>query len=162
MDTTFERKYKDKEGTVEWFTPPEITQSLGYFDLDPCTRTDAPFSHAKNIFTLQDNGLNQIWEGRVWCNPPYGAKETPKWLEKLSEHGDGVALIFARTETKMFFNYIWERADAVMFIKGRVKFYTPEGKQGQPAGAPSCLVAYGSKNVMSLENSNIKGKIIYL
>ena len=42
-------------------------------------------------------------------NPPYGS-ETPKWLKKLSEHGNGIALIYARTETRMFFNYVWDKA----------------------------------------------------
>lgn len=161
MDTTFERKFLNKEGTVEWFTPPEIVNSLGKFDLDPCTSNLCPFSFADKRFTINEDGLIQQWVGRIWCNPPYG-KESKLWLEKLSIHGDGIALIFARTETKAFFDYIWDKADAILFFKGRIKFFDIEGKQTQSAGAPSCLVAYGKNNVKALENSGLKGKIVYL
>jgi hypothetical protein len=54
-------------------------------------------------------------------NPPYG-KGMEMWIEKLKNHGNGIALIFARTETKVFFNFIWDYADAVLFVKGRIKF----------------------------------------
>jgi hypothetical protein len=161
MDTTFERKYFDREGTVEWFTPVHIVKSLGEFDLDPCTSELRPFDIAKENCTIEKDGLKQVWGGRVWCNPPYG-KETGKWLEKLFDHGNGIALIFARVETKMFFDYVWNRADAVIFLKGRLKFINTKGLTSNSAGAPSCLIAYGKENVEALENSGLKGKIIKL
>jgi len=40
-----------------------------------------------------------------------------QWLEKLKYHGNGIALIFARTETKCFFEHIWNDADAILFFK---------------------------------------------
>ena len=87
----------------EWLTPPHILQALGEFDLDPCAPIVRPWETAKNHFTINDDGLKQKWFGRVWCNPPYGL-EAAIWLNKLAEHGNGIALIFARTETKMFFD----------------------------------------------------------
>jgi len=56
----------------QWLTPPDIIKSLGEFDLDPCAPEEnvRPWSTAKNHFTKSVNGLNQKWEGRVWCNPP--------------------------------------------------------------------------------------------
>jgi chorismate-pyruvate lyase len=32
-----------------------------------------------------------------------GADQAGRWLRKLAIHGDGIALVFARTETTMFF-----------------------------------------------------------
>jgi hypothetical protein len=81
----------------EWLTPPEIIHSLGEFDLDPCSPIDRPWDTAKNHYNILDDGLSKEWNGRVWLNPPYG-KEASKWLEKLSIHNNGIALIFARTE----------------------------------------------------------------
>lgn len=94
-------------------------------------------------------------------NPPYGA-ETGKWLEKLAKHGNGIALIFARTETSYFFDWIWNEADALLFIKGRLAFYTVEGVKSGTAGAPSVLIAYGGGNANMLEGSGIAGKFIRL
>jgi hypothetical protein len=62
----------------------------------------------------------------------------------------------------MFFKYIWEKADAVLFIKGRLKFYHKNGVEGDSAGAPSVLVAYGKANVKALLKSKISGVFIQL
>ena len=112
------------ENKDEWLTPPEIIRSLGEFDLDPCSPHPdrRPWDTAKDHYWEELDGLNQPWKGRVWCNPPYG-RETFKWIDKLSNHGDGIALIFARTETIGFHEYIWNKADAVFFFKGRLRFY---------------------------------------
>ena len=146
----------------EWLTPPEIIHSVGQFDLDPCSPINRPWATASNHFTIQDDGLTQEWHGRVWCNPPYGS-EAAKWLDKLKRHGNGIALIFARTETRMFFDHVWEDADAIMFLQGRLFFFGVNGLQSKAnAGAPSCLIAYGYNNANILKNSTIKGKFIQL
>ena len=151
------------ENKDEWLTPPEIVEALGEFDLDPCQPITPPFVHALNGFNIIDNGLNQDWSNynRVWCNPPYG-RETFKWLQKLHSHGNGIALIFARTETIGFHAEIWDRADAIFFFKGRLKFHHVSGEQGGTANAPSCLVAYGQSNVDALKHSRLKGKLVTL
>jgi hypothetical protein len=149
-------------GKNEWLVPPEFLHQLGEFDLCPCSPIDRPWSFAKKHYTIKDDGLSLPWEGRVWMNPPYG-EHAARWLEKLYYHGNGIALIFARTETHMFFNWVWDRADAVLFIKGRLFFYHNTGVQAKAnAGAPSVLVAYGKENVGVLKNTTIKGKFVPL
>jgi hypothetical protein len=148
--------------TDVWLTPPHILEALGDFDLDPCASLNRPWDTAKQHYTVADNGLLQNWGGgRIWCNPPYGRAMNP-FLERMVEHGNGIALIFARTETKAFFDYVWSKADALLFLKGRLSFHTPDGKVGGTAGSPSVLIAYGPENVTALENSGLVGKIIYL
>lgn len=156
MDTRFERSVKT---TIEWLTPPELVKKLGKFDLDPCAPIRAPFYHAPNIYTNEDNGLSKQWAGRVFLNPPYG-KGMELWLKKLKFHGNGIAIIFARTETKCFFEHIWNDAHAVLFVKGRIKFYHISGTQGGTPGAPSVIIAYGINNAEALKNSNIEGKYL--
>lgn len=158
MDVRFE---KAKITTVDWLTPPELVKKLGEFDLDPCTPVSPPFVHAKHNFNINDNGLSKSWFGRVYMNPPYG-NGMEKWMEKLKHHGNGIALIFARTETKCFFNHIWDDAHAVLFVKGRIKFYNLEGKQVGTPGAPSVFIAYGKNNSEVLEKAGIEGKFIQL
>jgi len=150
------------DGKDIWLTPPEIVKSLGIFDLDPCAAVDQPWQTAKRHFTIVDDGLKQTWFGRVWMNPPYGS-EAKKWLKKLVDHGNGMALIFARTETQAFFDYVWDKADAILFLKGRITFYNRDGtKAPNCSGAPSCLVAYGKENVDALKQCGLEGKLLVL
>lgn len=72
-------------------------------------------------------------------------------------------MIFARTETRMFFRQVWNRADAVFFFEGRLHFHHADGARAKAnAGAPSCLVAYGQENVAAIERSGLKGKLVQL
>jgi len=160
MDTSYERAGENSKD--EWLTPPYIIKALGEFDLDPCAPIDRPWDMAKKHYNLLDDGLKQEWEGRVWCNPPYGT-QAGAWLKKLAEHGNGIALIFARTETAVFFETIWSKADAIMFIKGRLRFHHVTGEVAkQSAGTSSCLVAYGQNNVEALWNNTLKGVVLQL
>lgn len=131
--------------TVEWYTPPEVFHALGVgFDLDPCAPPlpAVPWLPAVRRIGPPDDGLSADWEGCVWLNPPYG-DATQHWLRRLGEHGDGIALIFARTETA-WWHEIVPAASAVCFIKGRLSFVAEDGRRGASnAGAPSALIAFG-------------------
>ena len=152
---------KRKHGKIEWQTPPDLVKKLGEFDLDPVLPVSPPFVHAKTNYTIEDNGLKKEWFGRVFCNPPYD-RTLHLWLKKLKKHGNGIVVLFARTETKLFFENIWNDADGILFIKGRIKFYHVDGRQGGTPGAPSVIVAYGKHNAEILKNSKIEGKYLDL
>lgn len=156
MNTAFERDAQKDE----WLTPPYIFKALGHFDLDPCAPINPPWKIADTNYNMMDDGLSQMWLGFVFCNPPYG-RETPKWLAKMAQHNNGIALIFARTDTRMFHDYVFN-ADAILFLKGRLSFYDVNGVKGGTAGAPSCLVAYGREAIKRLEKCGLKGKFIKL
>ena len=147
---------------VRWLTPKPIVDALGTFDLDPC---GAPGHQlATTTYLLEDgrDGLVDPWFGRVWLNPPYGKMAAP-FLRKLADYGNGTALIFARTETAMFFETVWDRATAILFLKGRVTFLDAQGVAAKAnSGAPSCLVAYGEQNARALTDSGIDGMFVRL
>lgn len=144
----------------EWLTPPEILEALGPFDLDPAAPVDRPWPMAKDHLTVLDNGLTHPWNGRVWLNPPYGP-QTGHWLERLARHGCGTALIFARTETEMFFRWVWGHATALLFLEGRLHFYTPTGQRApHNSGGPSVLIAYGVDDAARLRNAAIAGAFV--
>ncbi len=140
--------------SVDWHTPPEVFDKLDIeFDIDvaaPIGGVD--WIPAKKYYTEQDDGLTQDWEGTVWMNPPYG-KFTATWLEKFINHGDGIALVFARTDTLWFHN-LAAKADAILFTKGRLAFYN-NGVKGQNAASGSLLIACGEKAVNALEQSGL-------
>lgn len=146
-----------ENGKEEWLTPPYVVQALGPFDLDPCAPVNRPWPTAKQHYTIEDNGLLKPWHGLVWCNPPYGPK-TGDWLRRCAEHGNCIALVFARTETRAFQDHVWPKATSLKFLAGRLSFYHVTGKQGGTAGAPSVLIAYGGlANTRLLGNARIAG-----
>lgn len=148
----------DKENTTDvWLTPPNLIESLGKFDLDPCCPNNLPWKTADKFYSLEnrEDRLELDWFGRVWLNPPYS--NWVPFMEKLKKHNNGIALIFARTETKGFFDHIWNDADSILFLKRRVKFVN-----GGSSTAPSVLIAYGQNNTKALEESGLDGKLIKL
>lgn len=152
------------KGEKIWLTPPDIIKDLGPFDLDPCFSDPRPWDTAAYHFSENSadgfGGLFAAWFGFVWCNPPYD-QEAEKWLEKLADHGSGIALVFARTETEAFHKQVWRRADMLLFLEGRLHFMRPNGRRSKlNAGAPSVLVGYGEEACERLQRSSIKGQII--
>ena len=131
--------------TDEWATPQAFFDDLDkefYFTLDACANEQ---NHkCAKYFTKDDDGLAQNWGGHIiWCNPPYG-RDIANWVKKCSEHtGVAVMLLPARTDTRWFHDYIYQKAE-IRFIKGRLKF----GGAKNPAPFPSMVVIFrGGNNV---------------
>jgi hypothetical protein len=144
----------------EWYTPPEVFDALGLaFDLDPAAPPGGvPWVPATRHLTQQDDGLSRPWRGRVWLNPPYG-RQTDRWLSRLADHGDGLALVFARTDTA-WFQRVAARAAALCFIGGRLRFHRPDGTPGNTAPSPSLLVAFGLPCALGLAESGLGRTLI--
>ncbi len=146
--------------THDWITPKLIIDALGDFDLDPCQSATQPWPCAKTGIVLPQDGLRSEWFGRVWLNPPYSVHAS-EWMAKLARHGKGTALIFARTETEMFFSHVWGVASAILFLDGRLHFHYPDGKRADAnAGGPSCLIAYGESDAEWLASSGLTGALV--
>jgi len=138
-----------------WLTPEWILKPLGAFDLDPCSPPHHPWQIAPRIFTVKEDGLAKQWIGRVWCNPPFGNQAT-LWLARMADHGNGIALVAARTETQWFQEHIWKRSDAICFLNKRPYFHREDGTRGPSnSGAPICLVAYGASNAETLQQCGL-------
>ena len=128
----------------DWSTPQDFFDKLNeefHFTLDPCA--DDLNHKCDKYYTEEQDGLKQDWSGEsVFCNPPYG-RDVPKWVRKcFQEVYSGscrcaVMLLHARTDTKWFHEYIYNRAE-VRFVKGRLKF----GGQKPPAPFPSMVVIF--------------------
>ncbi len=121
----------------DWLTPRHLLQQFGRFDLDPATPLTRPWDTATKHYNVNDNGLVLPWFGRVWLNPP-------------------------RTETKWFFNGVWDIADAVFFPKARFKFFRPDGETGQTGKIGSVIAAYSEEDARFLYSTNTEGKFICL
>lgn len=152
--------------TDDWITPLPLLDRLGAFDLDPCESDTQPWPCADRGYRVcrDEDGLTLPWKGLVYVNPPYGVA-TGSWLNRLCLHGNGVALVFARTETRMFFEYVWPRASALLFLRGRLTFCYPDGrgsKAGHNSGGPSVLIGYGREAVSRLRAAQDLGALVVL
>lgn len=131
------------KGTTDvWLTPLEVIDNLGgNFDLDPCAHP----GHCTAKTAYYDRGLEQPWFGNVWLNPPYS--EVGVWIDKIIEHGNGTALVFARTDTQ-WAQRAMKAATSIFFIKGRLKFLRGDGSKHPSgnAGAPSMILTFGYKS----------------
>lgn len=91
MNTSFE---KSKNSTDEWYTPKEIIDALGEFDLDPCAPMRPLWRTARVMYNKEQDGLKQKWEGRVWLNPPY-SRPTIEHLNLMAHYMDELNKAFA-------------------------------------------------------------------
>ena len=145
-----------KSQTVEWYTPASVFEMLRWpsFDLDPCSpgALVVPWIPAADHYTTKEDGLSKSWSGRVWLNPPYG-RQTAEWLLRLKEHGDGIALVFARTDT-LWFQTIDVKAEVLVFPAGRIQFIRGvrrsangmvDCRHTQSATCGSVFLAYGKE-----------------
>ena len=133
-----------------WYTPVAVLalarRILGGIDLDPASDAQAQRTvQAARWYGPLDDGLRQPWQGRVWCNPPYG-REIGPWVRRFAdaaaagEMTAGLLLVPARTDTR------WWLAVSHLPLcawTGRLAFI------GQPKGGrapfPSALV-YAGRN----------------
>lgn len=147
--------------THDWITPRHILDALGPFDLDPCMSLHQPWETAASGFTVLDDGLSREWFGHVWLNPPYGS-QIAQWMERLARHGDGIALVFARSDTK-WFQSVSKTAAAMLFLAGRVRFHDTRGGKFQRTGGGSCatspsvLIGYGDRAKETLLKCPLEG-----
>ncbi len=150
------------EKSVEWYTPKWVFDTLNInFDLDPCS----PFNFDTHVpattkYTIFDDGLSKEWIGRVWLNPPYG-REVEKWIKRMIDHKNGIALVFSRTDSK-WCQEAMKSADAVLFYRGRISFIDgATGKQNNNGGAGSLFLTWGEESVRALSNMSDKGFMIF-
>lgn len=131
----------------EWATPQHIFDELDEefgFDLDACANKN---NHkCDDYYSIEDDGLSKDWSGRrVFCNPPYS--NIAEWVKKAfyetkNDNTLVVLLIPARTDTRYFQNYIYNRSE-IRFVKGRLKFGTSKNY----APFPSMIVIFRGAEV---------------
>ena len=128
------------QATDEWATPQWLFDKLNeqfHFTLDVCANEDN--AKCKTFFSKVQDGLQQQWDGVIWCNPPYG-RQIKQWVKKASEAAASgntvVMLIPARTDTEWFHEYVYGKAE-IRFIRGRVKF--GDSKNSAPFPSMVCV-----------------------
>lgn len=146
----------NNSGENEWYTPPEYIACakavMGRIDIDPASSDLANKTvQASVFFTKENNGLDKLWAGKVWMNPPYSIELVRKFITKYADHvssgkiTEGIVLVNNATETN-WFNELVSVSTAVVFPNGRIKFID---KNGRPSGMPlqGQAILYAGKNI---------------
>ena len=99
-----------------WKTPKALYEKLDKefnFDFDPCP-DNADF-----------DGLKIRWKSCNFVNPPH--KTQNLWIKKAIKEADkgnkSVMLLPARTDSKIFHEFIFPLADEIRFIKGPLHYH---------------------------------------
>lgn len=132
--------------------------SDGIIGLDPCAN-ELSMVDARRAYFEVDNGLVQSWRGHglVFMNPPHSTSpcNIEPWMEKyFKEFANGpwdskdqfVGLVPSKTDTLWFHDHAREAADAMCFIRGRIKFWQAGVEMPGP-GRFASLVLYTGHNV---------------
>jgi hypothetical protein len=143
----------------DWWTPKYIFDAMGVeFDLDvaaPAAKGAATYVPCKA--SICSNSLKANWQGFLWMNSPFeGRNGLTPWLDKFFAHGNGVALTSDRTSAPW-----WQdaagKANAVLFIAGKVKFERPDGSVGKSPSNGTTLFASGRRGLEALDNARRAG-----
>ena len=142
----------------EWYTPEWIFEALDvHFDLDPCNAMMNNPASRWCYKSLTKSGLEHAWSGIVWLNPPFGARnEIRGWLSKMYSHGSGIAIVPNRTGADWWQDSAQE-ADALLFVRGKIRFLRPDGSEGSSPGYGNVMMAFGRKMAGALRSSAIRG-----
>ena len=152
----------------EWYTPRYIFDALGEnFDLDvaaPLEATHVP-CNTWISFRADEEGAHHPYPTKapwtteqntrpfIWCNPPFGGRNgIVPWLDKFFAHGHGIALTPDRTSATWWQDAA-RKADATLFIHGKVKFERPDGSVGKAPSNGTTLFAAGPRGVSALRRA---------
>lgn len=129
----------------EWYTPKYIFDALGCrFDTDVAAPDCISHLSVPADLFVHSQSLERSWHGFCWMNPPFGGRNgILPWLRKMIQHGNGIALTPDRSSAP-WWQEAAQAADAILFIKGKVKFVRPDGSVGKSPSTGTTLFAYGA------------------
>jgi hypothetical protein len=122
--------------SAEWFTPSRIVESVrevfgGEIDVDPASCDQANQTvKAKTYYSIDGDGLQHSWPGRVFLNPPHGKLAGDFVNRLLVQYEVGtttaaILLLNAHAFDNAWFQPLWDYV--LCFAAERVHFDRPDG-----------------------------------
>lgn len=85
---------------AHWITAARDSMN-GRIDLDPASCAMANlYIKATKYYDKYENGLNQEWQGNVWCNPPFSGRNIPKWWRRCLDHDSATCFLFIMSDSE--------------------------------------------------------------
>lgn len=144
----------------EWMTDPKVIElaraTMGSIDFDPASNMVAQRYVKAHSFCVHPDeynvvdfikydvlrdGLDQVWHGNVWCNPPYSAGNIDRFVDKAIDEWNGsialldddyysrsrciqqmMILVNSATDTK-WYHKLLEHSSCTLLWRGRIKFW---------------------------------------
>ena len=84
-----------------------------------------------------------------------------QWVERLVEHGSGVALIPVATGTKLWQDVVYEHATAILYYRHRLNFLRRDGEDVDDMVSPqaSALIAFSEIDADAIAASGLQGHL---
>lgn len=131
----------------DWYTPAPIVawarRVLGEIDTDPAWSPRSNVRPKIAGYTRLCDGLTHVWDGRVFCNPPYSDPEP--WIRRCAmRQNPALMLVKFDPSTAAWGRYVWPHAAAVCVFGRRLRFDRPGGPSSS-APFPSAAIFYGPR-----------------
>ena len=142
-------------GSYEWYTPRIYVESartvLEEIELDPASSDKANQTvRAATYYSVDDDGLQHEWEGRVWMNPPYSSLASRFVAHLLREYKVGrttaaVVLLNAHNTDCQWFQPLWDYP--CCFTNHRIAFVSGNDDQAHSGNNHGSVFFYLGSDV---------------
>lgn len=134
-------------------TPEYLFKPLGPFDLDPCAGQETKIAIKNWWIGRGEDGLENDWDGFVWCNPPFSEKHI--WIEKMIKHNNGI-LILPERGSAPWFGPLVEAIGSYFVMGKKINFIgsTSSNNLG------SVLFPFGEIAKQRINNSGLPGHFV--
>lgn len=161
---------KNGHDNNEWYTPSKYIELarevMGGIDLDPCSSEVAQqIVKAKTYYTIEDDGLQYEWTGRVWMNPPYGKDVIHLFVTELLEeyragHIDQACVLVNNATDTSWGQQLIASSAAVCFIRGRIKFLDCTGKKANTPVQGQMVAYFGDQQAKFIREWSTVGTVM--
>lgn len=141
-----------------WRTPPHFIESsrkvMGSIDVDPASNDEAQkIVQAGVHYTEETNGLDKLWLGNVWLNPPYGRGLAEPFIATLvnqfeAGYTDQAIVLLNTVYTSNWWGNtgINEHYSALCLPRDRIAFINPETGKPEKGNDRDQIIVYLGDN----------------
>lgn len=141
-----------------WGTPPHFIKSarkvMGSIDTDPASNYQAQqVVKATHYYTEDNSGLNKVWGGNVWLNPPYGRGLAKPFIDHLRsgymlEHVKQAIVLLNTVYTSKWWREsgITEFVSAICLPDHRIAFINPDTHEAESGNDRDQIIVYLGDN----------------
>lgn len=137
-----------------WRTPPHFIESarkvMGSIDVDPASNDEAQKTVQAGVYyTEETNGLDKLWLGNVWLNPPYGRGLAEPFINTLTEQFEAGDVCQSIVLLNTVYTSNWwgntginEHYSALCLPRDRIAFINPETGKPEKGNDRDQIIVY--------------------